>query len=93
MAQNLLLWVQIDKRLDYQKEEVMEVKDLGGIPEDLLEEFQVGKDMLFRLNSLEKVSEGMKGSLKSRETFGGSDEDPMWSSSSALPSDWLFGDE
>jgi hypothetical protein len=58
----------------------MEVKDLGGMPEDFLEEFQVGKDMLFRLNSITAAEKE-------------NNDDPMWSSSSALPSDWLFGDE
>ena len=57
----------------------MEVMDSGGVPEDFMEEFQVGKDMLFRLNS--KAAAEKEG------------DDPMWSSSSALPSDWLFGDE
>jgi hypothetical protein len=52
---------------------------LSGIPEDSLEEFQVGKDMVFRLNPM---------AVTEKE-----DDDPMWSSSSALPSDWLFGDE
>ena len=68
----------MDNRPDNQKEEVMEAMDLGGAPEDFMQEFQTGKDMRFSLNS--KAAEKK-------------DDDPMWSTSSAMPSDWLFAEE
>ena len=77
LAQKLHLWCQIE--IIQSEEEVMEVKDFGGAPEDLVEEFRIGKDMLFRLNS--------KAAADKEK------DDPMWSSTSDLPSDWLFGDE
>jgi|OpeIllAssembly_1097287.scaffolds.fasta_scaffold50201_1 hypothetical protein len=79
LAWNLLFISSNRDKIDYQKEEVMEVLDFGGIPEDSLEEIQVGNDMLFRLNPMKEIEK--------------ESDDPMWSSSSALPSDWLFGDE
>ena len=79
LARKLQISYQMENKHDDQKEEVMEVMDMGGIPEGLPEEFQVGKDMRFGLNSMRAAE---------REN-----DDPMWSPSSALPSDWLFGDE
>ena len=64
---------------DDRKEEVMEVMDFGGTPEGSLEELKEGTDMIFALNPLAVVNKA--------------DEDPMWSSSSAMPSDWLFAEE
>ena len=68
----------MDNKPDNQKEEVMEAMDLGGTPEDFMQEFQAGKDMLFSLNS---------GAATEKKN-----DDPMWSSS-ATPSDWLFAEE
>jgi len=81
LAWNLLLCVQIDDNFDYKKEEVMEVKDFGGIPEGSPEEPQTGTDAIFSLNAKAEKEKDEK------------EHDPMWSCSSSLPSAWLFVDE
>jgi hypothetical protein len=69
----------MDNKPDYQKEEVMGVMDFGGIPEGSPKELNEGTDMTFILDPRAAVNKV--------------DEDPMWSSSSAMPSDWLFAEE
>ena len=69
----------IETKLQQSKEEVMEVKDFGGIPEDTPGELQIGTDMIFSFDAKAEKDEKK--------------DDPMWSSSSDMPSDWLFGDE
>ena len=68
----------MDIKFKYCKEEVREMKDSGGIPEGSPEELQAETDMVFRLDL--------------RAVANKADEDPMWSSSSALPSDWFFAE-
>jgi len=79
LAWKLHLSFQIDRKLDYQKEEVIEVKESSGIPKGFPEETETGTEMIFNLNA--KVGEDEKK------------DDPMWSFSSTLPSAWLFDDE
>jgi hypothetical protein len=66
------------------------VKEYGDIPEELEDMLQ--DDMTFRLDPL-KAFETEKGSPKSRQTFGGTGDDPMWASASSGPGDWFFADE
>ncbi len=56
----------------------MGVKDFSGIPEGSPEELNEGTDMIFSLDPLAVANKV--------------DEDPMWSSSSDMPSDWFFAE-
>ena len=68
----------MDIKFKYREEEVMEVKDISGIPEGSPKELLAETDMIFRLDP--------------REVANKADEDPMWSSSSDMPSDWFFAE-